>query len=80
MSGMDRRVADGFRDRLLAVLGELDVSARRFALDAGIDVSTMYKMTAGWPNTSVATLERICRTHGISADWLLFGVGDWRLR
>ena len=58
-------------DRLLMWLEEHDMSARRFAMLAGVSESTMYTFLARKGAMSLRTLTRICKVHRISADWLL---------
>jgi transposase-like protein len=58
--------------RIVEWCGEKDISLKRFALIAGVNPSTVYSLTGGQKNgMSASTVARICRAHGIDANWLL---------
>ena len=69
--GRDEKVAIGKRIRTLRVIR--DLTGEVFAATIGTTQGTL----AGWevraiaPRTSIVS--QICRTYGVSADWLLFG-------
>ena len=64
-------VSHEMADRLLMWLEEHDMSARKFAMLAGVSESTMYTFLGRQGAMSLRTLTRICKVHRISADWLL---------
>lgn len=57
--------------RLNEWLGFNDISARELARRAGINQSTIYSMTRGRGNTSVAIFRKVCKAGKIDANWLL---------
>ncbi len=49
-------------------------SRAEFAKTLGVPESTLRRYEQGLARVPADFLERICRTYGVSADWLLFGV------
>lgn len=60
-----------FGTRLMEWLGEHDMSALCFAETAGVHRDVLYQAINGHSTLSQRNLVKICRAHGISADWLL---------
>ena len=58
-------------ERLLEWMGKHDMSTKTFAQLAGLDDSTVYGITSRKRGARTGTLVKICKAHGLSADWLL---------
>lgn len=61
--------------RILEVIKESDLSVRRFAISAGLDVSNFTKKTKGTPWT-INDINKICDTFRIRKGWLIDGEGQ----
>lgn len=61
--------------RILEVIEESDLSVRRFAISAGLDVSNFTKKTKGTPWT-INDINKICDTFRIRKGWLIDGEGQ----
>ena len=61
--------------RILEVIEESDLSVRRFAISAGLDVSNFTKKTKGTPWTT-NDINKICDTFRIRKGWLIDGEGQ----
>lgn len=73
---MGRHYSDLRANRLMAGrlnewLGRNGMSARELARRAGVSQSTIYSMTCGYANTSVAIFRKVCKAGKIDANWLL---------
>lgn len=73
---MGRHYSDLVANKLMAGrlnewLGKNDMSALELARRAGINQSTIYTMTRGYGNTSVAIFRKVCKAGKIDANWLL---------
>ena len=67
----DRKANKLMAGRLNEWLGQQDMSALELARRAGINQSTIYSMTGGYGNTSVAIFRKVCKAGKIDANWLL---------
>jgi transcriptional regulator with XRE-family HTH domain len=67
-----------FRDRLMALLSELNLSQNEFARQLGSTSAFVSNMARGKSKPGLEFLQKIATTFGVSLDWLVLGRGNMR--
>ena len=70
---------DGFSERLRIAMMRRDVTAQELAYEIGVHKSVVYRCWTDQICIKISILKNICEVLQVSANWLLFGVGEWSL-